>query len=120
MKTTKTATILAFVIGVMAIIAGARVVLLNKGMPYFVIGWLPVYNLILGVLSVFPIAFLIWKKSRFALPLSIATLVSHSLVMIILLFAFMDVVSGFSLGAMLLRIIIWGIILRLLLLQKKE
>ena len=63
MKSTKRATILAFLIGLMAIIVGARVAILNKGMPYYVIGWLPVYNLILGVLSIFPVTFLIWKKS---------------------------------------------------------
>ena len=67
-KSPKGAVILAFLIGFMAIIVGTRVAILNRGMPYYVIGWLPVYNLILGVLSIFPVAFLLWKKSKFAIP----------------------------------------------------
>jgi lysylphosphatidylglycerol synthetase-like protein (DUF2156 family) len=120
MKQIKTASILAFIIGAMAVFAGARVAILNREMPYYVLQGLPVYNLILGVLSIFPVTFLIWKKSRFAIPASIAVLASHSIILLILLVAYLGTVSVFSLGAMLFRIIIWIIILRLLLLYKKE
>ncbi|MBT3315676.1 MAG: hypothetical protein HN390_13790 [Anaerolineae bacterium] len=120
MKRIKTASILAFVIGAMAILVGARVAILNKGMPYYVLQGLPAYNLILGVLSVFPVTFLIWKKSQSAIPASIAILASHSIVLLILIVAYLGTVSVFSLGAMIFRIIIWSIILRLLFLHKKE
>jgi len=120
MKRIKTASILAFIIGAMAIFAGARVAILNKDMPYSVLQGLPAYNLILGVFSVFPITFLIWKKAKFAIPASIAILASHSIILLILLIAYLGTVSIFSLGAMLFRVIVWSIILRLLLLHKKE
>ncbi len=120
MKRTKTATILSFIIGATAVFAGARVAILNKDMPYYILQGLPAYNLILGMLSVFPVTYLIWKKSRFAIPASIAILSSHSIILLILLVAYLSTVSVFSLGAMLFRIIIWIIILRLLLLYKKE
>ncbi len=120
MKRIRTAAILAFIIGAMAVFVGARVALLNRGMPYYVIGWLPIYNLILGVLSIFPLTFLIWKKAKFAIPASITILASHSVVLLILLVAYLGTVSVFSLGAMIFRIIIWIIILRLLLLYRKE
>jgi len=119
-KSTKRATILALLIGLMAIIVGARVSILNQGMPYYVISWLPVYNLLLGLFSVFPVAYLIWKQSKFAILASVATLASHCIVLFILLVAYLGTVSVFSLGAMIFRIVIWGIILRLLLLHKKE
>jgi len=120
MKRIKIASILAFLIGIMAVFVGVRVAILNGEMPYYVLQWLPIYNLILGVFSVFPVAFLIWKKSKFAIPASIAILASHSLVLLILLVAYLGTVSVFSLGAMIFRIIVWSIILRLLLLYKKE
>ena len=120
MKRIKTATILSFIIGAMAVFIGVRVAFMGQKMPYYVLGWLPVYNLILGALSIFPVTFLIWKKSKFAIPASIATLASHSIVLLILLVAYLGTVSVFSLGAMIFRIIVWIIILRLLLLYKKE
>ena len=120
MKRIKTASLLAFVIGIMAVLVGVRVAILNGEMPYYVLQWLPVYNLILGVLSVFPITFWIWKKSKLAIPASTAILASHSIVLLVLLVAYLGTVSVFSLGAMIFRIVIWGMILRLLLLHKKE
>ena len=120
MKRIKTATILSFIIGAMAVFIGVRVAFMGQKMPYYVIGWLPVYNLILGLLTVSLSTILIWKKSRFAIPISIATLISHSLVTLFLLTAYNSTVSVFSLVAMLIRIVFWVIILRLLLLYKKE
>jgi len=120
MKRIKTATILSFIIGAMAVFIGIRVAFLGQKMPYYVIGCLPVYNLVLGLLTVFITTILIWKKSRLALPVSIATLVSHSAVTLLLLFSYLGTVSVFSLIAMLTRIIFWIIILRLLTIQKRE
>ena len=120
MKGIKTATILSFIIGALAVFIGIRVVFLGQEMFYYVIDWLPVYNLILGLLTLFITTILIWKNSPIALPASIATLVSHSAVTLFLLIAYKDTVSIFSLVSMLIRLVFWIIILRLLLLQKKE
>lgn len=120
MKQIKTATILAFIISATAIFAGVRVAILNRAMPYYVLQGLPAYNLILGVFSLFPVTFLIWKKSKFAVPASITVLASHSIVLLTLLIAYLGTVSIFSLSAMLFRVIVWSIILRLLLLHQKE
>ena len=59
MKRIKTASILAFVIGIMAVFVGVRVAILNGEMPYYVLQWLPIYHLILGGFSIFPVTFLI-------------------------------------------------------------
>lgn len=81
-------------------LCGARVAILNKDMPCSVLQGFPVYNLILGVFSLFPITFLIWKKAKFSIPASIAILASHSIILLILLIAYLGTVSIFSLGAM--------------------
>ena len=116
----KIAAVLAFIIGAMAIFAGGQVVLLGKVMDYYVIDWLPVYNLILGVLSAFVTSILIWKNHKFALPAVIATLVAHSAVMLILLTAYKGVVAPDSIRAMTVRIVFWVIILGLALFQNKR
>ncbi len=114
MKRIKIATILSFVIGAMAVFIGVRVAFLGQKMPYYVIGWLPVYNLVLGLLAVFLSTILIWKNSRLALPISVATLVSHSAVTLFLLISYNGTVSIFSLIAMAIRIATWIIIISLL------
>ena len=82
-KRTKTAAVLAFIIGAMAIFAGGQV-LLGKAMDYYVIDWLPIYNFILGLVSVGFTSILIWQGRKIALPAAIATLASHTVVMFIL------------------------------------
>ncbi len=120
MKHTKIATILSLVIGAMAVFIGVRVAFLGQKMPYYVIGWLPVYNLVLGLMAVFLSTILIWKNSRFALPISIATLISHSAVTLFLLISYSGIVSIFSLIAMAIRIVTWVIIIKLLNVQKES
>lgn len=119
-KSIRNAAILAFIVGVTAVFAGVRVAVFKQGMPYTILQGLPAYNLILGVLSLFPVTFWIWKQSKFAVPSSIAVLASHSLVLLVLLVVYLGTVSVYSLGAMLFRVIVWSIILRLLFLHKKE
>ncbi len=120
MKLTKTAAILAFIIGAMAIFAGGQVLLLGKAMDYYVIDWLPIYNFTIGLLTVFVTAVLIWKNSRYALPAAIATLVVNITVMVILLTAYRDVVAPDSIMAMTVRIVVWVIILALIFIQKEK
>jgi hypothetical protein len=117
MKLTKVAAVLAFIIGAMAIFAGGQVVLLGKVMDYYVIDWLVIYNFVVGLLSVFVTAILIWKNSRYALTAAIATLTVHSMVMVILLTAYRGVVALDSIVAMTVRIVVWLIILALMIIQ---
>jgi len=48
----KIAAGLSFIIGAMAVVAGGQVILLGEQMDYYVIGWLPNYNFVVGLISV--------------------------------------------------------------------
>jgi hypothetical protein len=113
----KTASILAFVIGAMAIFAGGQI-LLGKIPDYYVIDWLPVYNFSMGVVTFFFTAILIWKNNRFALPAAVSTLAIHAIVMVILQTGYANVVAPDSVQAMIIRITVWTVILSLMLLQR--
>lgn len=119
MKTifTKIASILAFMIGAMAIFAGGQV-LLGKDPGYYVINWLPVYNYTAGILTFFITAILIWVNSKFALAATIGTFSVHALVMVILQTAYRDVVAPDSIMAMTVRMVVWGIVLVLIFFQR--
>jgi hypothetical protein len=97
----------------MAVVAGGQV-LFGKVPDYYVIDWLPIYNFLIGVLSVVDTAVLIWKRHSYALPAAVATLSLHAVVMLILLIGYRDVVATDSLMAMTIRISTWLIILGLL------
>ena len=107
------AAMLALVIGGMAIFAGGRVLLGNPP-DYYVIDWLPVYNFLMGVLSVFVTTLLIWKRSPYAMPFAIATFSAHAVVMLILQVGYREVVAIDSIVAMTIRLIAWLIILAML------
>jgi hypothetical protein len=115
-KLTHIVSILAFVIGAMAIVSGGQV-LLGKGPGYYVIDWVPVYNFSMGLISFFISAILIWKDHKYALPVSIATLISHSVVMLILKTAYSDVAATESIRAMTIRIVVWTVNVALLLIH---
>jgi uncharacterized membrane protein len=112
----KAASVLAFAIGAMAIVAGGKV-LLGQDPGYYVIDWVPIYNFSAGVITVLITAILLWKNSKYALPAAIATLSGHSIVMVILQIAYRAVVAPDSLRAMTIRIVVWIAILALLLIQ---
>jgi len=115
----KIAAVIAFAIGAMSIFAGGQVVL-GKVMDYYVIDWLPIYNLIVGLITVFITAILIWRGSKFAMPAAIATFVSHSAVMVVLQIAYRDVVAPDSIKATTVRIVLWAIILTLMIIQSRK
>jgi hypothetical protein len=115
-KLTKSASILAFIIGAMAIVSGGRVIL-GHIPDYYVIDWVPVYNFSLGLISAASAAFLIWRNHKYSLAAAIAILASHSIVMVILQTVYRDVVAPDSIRAMTLRIGAWMIILTLVLIQ---
>jgi len=114
-KLRKTAAVLSFIIGAMAIFAGGQV-MLGKIMDYYVIDWLPIYNFIVGIISVFA-AIIIWKGSKIAMPVAIAILASNVTVMLVLLTAYRDVVAPDSIKAMTVRIVAWIIIFVLIIMQ---
>jgi hypothetical protein len=114
---TKAASILAFVIGAMAVFSGGQI-LLGKIPDYYVIDWLPVYNFTIGVLTLFITAVLIWKNSRIAFLAAVSTLTAHLVVMVILQTSYANLVAIDSIRAMIIRITVWTIILSLMLLQR--
>ncbi|MFZ2095506.1 MAG: hypothetical protein WAV05_02600 [Anaerolineales bacterium] len=113
------ASILAFIIGIMAVIAGGKV-LLGILPDYYVIDWLPIYNFIVGLSSAFFTSIVIWKNNRLALPAAITTFGLHAIVMIILQTAYHSLVAPDSIMAMTVRLIIWIIILVLLIIQQRK
>lgn len=110
---------LAFVIGAMAVFAGGQV-LLGKIPDYYVIAWLPLYNLTLGIVSALFASVIIWRNSRLALPSAIAILGLHAIVMLLLLTAYRPVVAADSLAAMAIRLIVWTMILSLLIASRRK
>ena len=115
----KIASILAYIIGAMAIFAGGRV-LLGNDPGYYVINWLPVYNYTIGILTVFLTAPLIWMNSGLAKSAAISTFSLHAAVMFLLKTAHKDVVASDSIQAMTLRLTVWLIILALIFLQARK
>ena len=115
----KIAAVLAFIIGAMAIFAGGQV-LLGKIMDYYVIDWLPIYNVIVGLTSAFITAILIWKGSKFAMPAAIGTFAIHGTVMLLLQTAYRDLVASDSIKAMTVRLVAWLIILSLMFIQAQK
>ena len=115
----KIASVLAFIIGGMAIFAGGQV-LLGNDPGYYVINWLPLYNYTVGILTVFITAIFIWNNSRIAMPAAIGTFGIHALVMLILQTAYRDVVAMDSVVAMTLRLTVWLVILGLMIAQSRK
>lgn len=108
----KLPSILAFVVGVMSIVAGGMV--LRGWQPgYNVLSWLPVYNFIVGLLTLIP-AYLLWVGSRYATAASIVTFTLHALVLVLLFAVFRGQVATQSIGAMSFRVATWIVILALL------
>ena len=115
----KIASIIAFIIGGMAIFAGGRV-LLGIDPGYYVIDWLPVYNYTIGILTVFLIAPLIWTNNPLAKSATISTFSLHAVVMLLLNTAYSEVVSPDSTQAMTFRLTVWVIILALMFFQSRK
>lgn len=103
---------LAFLIGAMSIVAGGMV--MRGWQPgYSVLSWLPVYNFVMGFLSLIP-AVLLWVDSRYVLTASIVTFGVHAIVLLLLLTFFRGQVANQSIGAMAFRLAVWIVIFALL------
>jgi hypothetical protein len=115
---TKLPSILAFIIGIMSVIAGGKAMRgWNPG--YSVLTWLPVYNFVMGVLTLIP-AVLIWINHRYAMIASIATFGIHAIVLLILFTAFRNTVAYQSLAAIMFRLVVWISILALMYFQARR
>lgn len=110
---------LALVIGAMAVFAGGQV-MLGKIPDYYVVGWLPIYNLTLGFVSALFASVVIWRNSGLALPTAIVILGLHAVVMLLLLTAYRPVVAVDSLRAMSIRLVVWTIILGVLMAARRK
>ncbi len=109
------ASILAFLVGIMSIVAGGKAMQgWNPG--YSVLSWLPVYNFVMGLLALIP-AILLWVNHRYALAASIATLGIHTLVLLLLLTVFRGQIAVQSIAAMIFRLVVWIVILGLIFFQ---
>jgi hypothetical protein len=115
----KIASVLAFIIGAMAVFAGGQV-LLGKIPDYYVVNWLPLYNYTMGILTVFITTLLIWTNSKVAMLVAIATFSIHAAVMLILQTTYPEVVAIDSVVAMTIRLTTWLIILALMFFQARK
>lgn len=115
----KIAAVLAFIIGVMAVFAGGRV-LLGTLPDYYVINWLVIYNFVMGVISALFTSIMIWKNSKFAMPAAIGTFGVHAIVMLILQSTFREVVAPDSIMATTVRLVIWAVIISLLIVHQRK
>ncbi len=108
---TKLPSILAFLVGGMSVVAGGMV--LRGWQPgWSVIAWLPVYNFVVGLLTLIP-AYLLWVNHRYAPIASIATFSLHAVVLILLFTVFRSAAAFQSVGAMTFRLATWIAILAL-------
>lgn len=106
----KVAAFLTFMIGAMSVVSGWRAMQgWNPG--YFVLGWLPFYNFVMGILTIIILAVLIWRESRFALPAAISVFGVHAAVFLTLITTFSNTVAKESVSATLFRLGIWLVIL---------
>ena len=105
----KIIAVLASIIGIMATITGSRVLLgmFNPGYEYFTA--LIVYNIIMGLVSLFA-GVLIWKKNGKAFLVASLITTAHIIVFLLLKTVFSDIISNHSVNAMTFRSVIWIII----------
>lgn len=105
----KIIAVLASIIGIMATITGSRVLLglFDPGYEYFTA--LIVYNIIMGLVSLFA-GTLIWKRNSKALLIASFITTAHIIVFLLLKTVFSDIISDHSVNAMTFRSVIWIII----------
>lgn len=106
------ASILALLIGGMSIRVSIKAIRGWKP-DWKVLAWLPIYNLVMGILSLIP-ATLLWVGHPYALIASLATFGIHAVMLLILLTAFHGKVARQSIGAIIFRVVLWILIIVLL------
>ncbi len=108
----KIVSIPALIIGVMAIHVSAKA--MRGWQPgWKVLPWLPVYNFVMGILSLIPAA-LLWIGHPYAAFASLITFGIHAVMLLLLRTVFRGKVAKQSINAMRFRVITWIAILTLL------
>ncbi len=110
------AAIPAFILGLLSIAEGGRVLLGLTTKPYTVLPWLVWYNVVLGFVSV-AAGVGLWMKRTWGYTFAAAIVALHGLVFMILviLYSFREPVALQSIAAMLVRTLVWAGILLVLL-----
>ena len=106
---TKSASVIAVVIGILPIITGAKVLTGAYTPNYTVLTWLVIYNITAGFLSVIT-GILIWKPKNISLPLTSVIAAAHIIILSLLLTVFSSTVSTNSIKAMVFRSVVWIVI----------
>lgn len=108
----KIASLIAFLVGLTSIFAGGMV--MRGWQPgWSVIPWLPIYNFVIGLLTLIP-AYLLWTNHRYMMVSSIAIFSIHTIVLLLLISVFRNTAAFQSVGAMSFRVVVWIVILGLL------
>ena len=102
-------SIFAFILGILTFIDGLPI-LLNFTIPdYKVLHWLLYYNLMMAVVTIITgIGF--WRGHKSAIPLSAILALGHTIIMIMILTSFTDLVALKSQIAMTIRSVAWILI----------
>ncbi len=102
----KIISVLAIIIGIMAVVTGSRVLLgvFDPGYKYFT--ELVSYNVIMGTVSVI-VGVFIWRRNSKAFISSSIIAGLHILVLLSLITLFSDIISSHSISAMTFRSIVW-------------
>ena len=100
--------ILGMIMGFLSIMAGSKVLLGISSPNYIVLHWLVIYNVTLGVVSVFTGVGL-WRLRPWAISLAGLIAASHAFVLVVLIVFFMsgNSVAHQSILAMLFRTTVW-------------
>lgn len=104
----KIAVFLALFIGIMSVFAGSKVLLGIDTKEYHILTWLVVYNVILGLVSLYA-AYLMWKKNYQTNNLISIILTLHFFVMLFLNFISENAAHE-SKMAMIFRTVLWLVI----------
>ncbi len=105
----KIAAMLAIIIGIMAIRVSTKA--LRGWQPgWKVFLWLPMYNLVMGILSLIP-AILLWMHHPYALTASLVIFATHTVIFVLLLSIFRAKVARQSVRAMAFCVATWLVIL---------
>jgi len=101
-------SLLGIIIGLLSILSGTKVLLGISSPTYSVLQWLVIYNVSLGVVSVFTGAGL-WNLRSWAISLAALVAASHGFVLVLLTVFFVSgkSVAYQSIMAMLFRTTVW-------------
>jgi uncharacterized membrane protein (DUF2068 family) len=119
---TKLPAVLGIIVGFLSIMAGSKVLLGISSPDYIVLHWLVIYNVSLGVVSVFAGAGL-WRLRPWAISLAGLIAASHAFVLALLIVFFMSgkSVAHQSILAMVFRTTVWvGIFLFVKKIRRRE